>query len=326
MTPSPDTTAAPVLSVILPAPGRVALVERVVAALGRQSLAGRMELVLVAERPEEALPVALTAPFGSVRIVERRQWTTMNEARVAGVCRANAPVVVFAEDHCLPTPGWAEALVAAHGEPWAAVGPAVLNGNPATRISWANLAVEYGPWLHPVRPGACRHVPGHNSSYKRSVLVEYGQRLAEMLEAESVLHWDLQRRGMAVAMEPAARTRHENFSRFGPSLRLRFGGGRLFAASRARQWPWWRRALFAAGSAALPWVRTWRALRDLRRVDDTRRRRGLVPVIFTLLIFDAVGEAVGYASGPGDQARRLSAIETDRARFMSSRDRAALGR
>ena len=323
MTSCADPTVLPVLSVIVPAPGRLASVERVVASLGQQSLAGQMELVVVAEHPNVGLPAWLTTPFGWVQVVARPVWTTMTEARVAGILRARAPIVALCEDHCFPAPGWAEALLAAHQGPWAAVGPAFLNANPVTRISWANLAVEYGPWLHPVTPGACHHVPGHNSSYKRSMLVAYGERLSEMLEAESILHWDLQRRGYAVAMEPAARTRHENFSRFRPSILLRFSSGRLFAASRALRWPWWRRALFAVGSAVLPFLRSWRALRDLRRVGDTRPRRGLGLVIFTLLVFDALGEVIGYAMGAGDQSRRLSEIEHDRARFMSARDRVA---
>ena len=318
---SADSTATPVLSVILPAPERLGLLERVVTALGGQSLASRMEIVIVVEHPDEPLPAWLTSAVGWVQVVPRRSWTTMTAARAAGVLHARAPLVVFCEDHCYPADGWAEALVAAHQAPWAAVGPAILNANPITRVSWANLSVEYGPWLHPVSPGACAHVPGHNSCYKRSVLLEYGERLPEMMEAESVMHWDLQQRGLAVAMAPAARTRHENFSRVGPSVLLRFSGGRLFAASRARGWPLWRRAMYAVGSAVLPCLRTWRALRDLRRVDDGRPRRGLALVIFLLLTVDAIGEAVGYAVGAGDQSRRLSAIEHDRGRFMSARDR-----
>ena len=320
MTSSADTPPSPVLSVILPAPDRLALVERVVQTLGQQALASQMELVLVAEHPEPGLPAALLAPFGWVQVVPQPNWTTMTDARVAGIWHARAPIVAICEDHCFPVPGWADALVAAHQGPWAAVGPAILNANPATRVSWANLGIEYGPWLHPVPPGACAHVPGHNSSYKREVLVDYGNRLATLFEAESVLHWDLQRRGQAVVMEPAARTRHQNFSRFGPSILLRFCSGRIFAANRAYRWPWWRRALYSVGSVVLPVVRTWRTLRHLRRVSDTRPRRGLSLVIFTLLCVDAVGESVGYVFGQGLQSQRLSAIEHDRARFMSSRD------
>lgn len=315
-----ERTQEPLLSVVLPVPDAMPQVFEVLEACGRQSLASRIEMVLVARDAAQPIPAELTSPFHACRVVPLPAWTSMTLARTVGVQAATAPIVALAEDHCFPAPGWAEALLRAHREPWAAVGPAFLNANPATRVSWANFAVEYGPWLHPVARGAAAHVPGHNASYKRDLLLAYGDDLEAMLEAESVLHWDLQRRGLQVAMEPDARVRHRNFSRWQPSIALRFCGGRLFAASRARGWPWWKRAVYAAGCPALPVIRTWRALRDLRRLDDTRPRRGLAPAIAGLLVFDALGEAAGYALGEGAASRQLGAIEFNRQRFMSARD------
>ena len=48
------------------------------------------------------------------------------------------------------------------------------NANPKSAISWANLLIEYGPWLDPAPAGKASHLPGHNSSYKRDVLLGYG--------------------------------------------------------------------------------------------------------------------------------------------------------
>ena len=81
-------------------------------------------------------------------------------------------IVAFVEDHCFPTPGWAEALLRAHERAWAGVGPVVLNANPKRTLSWANLLIEYGPWLHPRERGTVSHIPGHNSSYSLVVLME----------------------------------------------------------------------------------------------------------------------------------------------------------
>ena len=39
------------------------------------------------------------------------------------------------------------------------------------------------------------YLPGHNSSYKRDVLLGYGDRLESMMESETVLHWDLRAKG-----------------------------------------------------------------------------------------------------------------------------------
>jgi len=97
-------------------------------------------------------------------------------------------VVAFTEDHSFPTPVWAEALIARHREPWAAVGPAFLNGNPQTLRSWTNLLIEYGPWLDPLEAGVRDHIPPHNSSYKRDLLLAYGDELQGLVEAS---RWDL---------------------------------------------------------------------------------------------------------------------------------------
>ncbi|HET6317563.1 MAG TPA: glycosyltransferase, partial [Chloroflexota bacterium] len=254
--------------------------------------------------------------------VDLAVWRSSAEARTAGITKARAPVVALVEDHCFPTPGWARALLRAHERAWAGVGPVILNANPKLTLSWANLLIEYGPWLHPRERGACSHMPGHNGSYKRAVLLEYGERLANMLEAESVLHWDLQRRGHAVALEPEARSRPQNFERFAPSLRLRFQAGRHFAAHRSQGWRWTRRAVYALGSPLLPLLRTWRVREHAARLEDTRARPWLLPAVFVLLVADAMGEAAGYAFGRGSTSTILVDLEFHRERFRATSDEA----
>ena len=246
-------SGTPALSVIVLVPDRFGTVAEVVSHLAAQDRRGEMEIVLVTPVEIDVPPDAMTS-FQRWQIVRVPDWRSTARARAAGVAAAGSPIVAFVEDHCFPTPGWAHALVEAHRDDWAAVGPVILNANPSSTISWANLLIEYGPWLHPREGGAALHVPGHNSSYKRERLLAYGDRLPALLEAESVLHWDLGLQGFRVAIEPRARSRHKNFARFRPSLRLRFQSGRLFAGSRALSWPAGRRAGVRRGlaRAALP--------------------------------------------------------------------------
>ena len=77
-----------------------------------------------------------------------------------------------------PEAGWAAALIAAHEGPWAVVGPAIRNANPATVVSWCDFVVGYGPWMDPVEAGPAPFLPGHNSCYKKAILLEYGTRWA----------------------------------------------------------------------------------------------------------------------------------------------------
>lgn len=235
---------------------------------------------------------------------------------------ARAKVIAFAEDHAFPAPGWAEALVKRHSEEWAAVGPVMSNANPRSATSWANLLIEYAPWLEPCTAGEREHLPGHNGSYKRALLLEYGERLEAMLDAESVLHWDLRSRGRRLYLEPRARTFHQNFSARAPSLALRFNGGRLFASARARGWPAWRRALYACASPLIPLVRCARIVGELSKPGRPRQLLPRVlPALFALLVFDGAGELVGYALGAGGSMRKLSDMEFHRGRYMAARDR-----
>lgn len=306
-------SAVPALSAIVLVPDRFASVAEVVRHLAAQDRRGEMEVVFVTPVDLDVPPEAV-AGFERSTVVRLAEWRSTAEARAAGVAASASPVVVFVEDHCFPSAGWAAALIDAHDDDWAAVGPVMLNANPAFTISWANLMIEYGPWLHPWEPGAVSHLPGHNSSYKRDRLLAYGGRLPSLLGAESVLHWDLGRQGYRLAIEPRARTRHKNFARFWPSIWLRFHCGRLFAGSRAHTWPASRRLAFAAGSPVLPLLRTWR-LRALLRRHTTRRTPLVAPAVFVLLAVDAIGECTGYLSGQGSSLTAMNDIEFHRDRF-----------
>jgi hypothetical protein len=198
----------------------------------------------------------------------------------------------------------------------------VTNANPRTAVSWANLLIEYMEWLHPASRGPTRHLPGHNSAYKRDVLLRYGATLGEWLEVESLLHWDLVANGLRLCLEPAARTGHLNYSRLSASIPLRFWGGKLFAARRRRGWSAARRLLYIAGAPLIPVVRLARILRHLQR--PGRRVPGLagvLPLTAFLLVCNTAGELAGYALGAGSASKRLVDLDFRRERFVSEADR-----
>ncbi len=223
---------SPAISVVVPAETADSI-RPLLSHLRRQTVAERIELIVVAPSgaPLE-LEESATAAFAAARTltIPAAELTDLPLARAAGVRSAAAPIVAFTETHCFAEPGWAEALIAAHEGPWAAVGPAFVNGNPGTAVSWSNLLIDYGPWIEPVKAGPVRDLPGHNSSYDTAELRAYGERLEAMLAAEFVMHDEMRSRGRALYLEPAARTRHHNVTRLGSWLPERFHAGRAFAA------------------------------------------------------------------------------------------------
>lgn len=315
---------APALSVVLARAGGPDSIATTVRHLLAQTIRERIELLVVGPRSEEgAPPPAGVDALGGYAFVSVSAVDSIARANAAGVRAAGAPVIALAEDHCFPEPGWAEALVAAHATGrYAAVGPAVTNANPGSRLSWADFVIGYGPWALPVATGEMPFLPGHNSSYDRAELLGLGDRLEEMLAAETVLHMDLARRGRRLLLCAEARTAHVNFSLVRPWLRIQMQNGRVFAGTRAAGWPARRRAVWCAASPLIPPVRLARSLRmvaRLRRADA--RVVGGVPFLILGLLLDGVGQALGYARGPGGSARALARYEFRRVDFVRAADR-----
>jgi hypothetical protein len=311
---------APALSVILVATGDYALIRAAVRNLTRQRDV-TIELVIAGPR---ALEQSITeddrgdlATFTRWQHVVIPDGTPFDAARAAGVRAAGAPIVAFTEDHSFPQPGWAAALVAAFDDGVSVVGPVVENGNPRSAVSWANFLLEYGEWMPPGRRDGHSHLPGHNSAYRRDVLLALGGRLTTMIEAESVLHWELAREGHRLKQEPGARTRHVNFSRFRPSLALRYHLGRQFAARRAGSWSVAKRAAYAAAFPLVALVRVARVARLGVGSDALPAVVMALPMVALMVTVSSIGEAVGNLTRQaGASGAYLSDIEHDRRRFM----------
>jgi len=313
----------PKLSVVVVTPDNYATVRKTIKSLRAQNCCAEIEIILVGPSIEDLEPdISVLNDFASYRLIGIGPVTSTARARAAGVHASSAAIVAFAEDHAYPAPGWAAALIRRHQENWAAVAPVMANANPRSITSWANLLIEYATWLDPCEGGERDHLPGHNGSYKHSVLMDYGDRLEAMLDAESILHWDLRAHGHRLYLEPQARTFHENFSAVWPSIPLRFNGGRLFAAARARPWPIWRRALFTVAAPLIPAVRCARIARELLRPGrPCRQLPRVLPALIFGLVWDGAGEMLGYACGAGKAMAILSDMEFHRDRFLSRTDK-----
>jgi glycosyl transferase family 2 len=306
--------AAPALTVVLPTWDTFDALRTTVAHLTAQTVAESIELIICAPSAERAMVDAETVRgLHSVRVLETGPLRETGPVRARAVREAAARVVAFAEDHCFPYPDWAEALLAAHAEPHAAVGPAVHNANPESTISWADLLIEYGRWVAPGRRREVEMLPGHNSSYKRDVLLAYGNQLDSLMEAETVLFWDLRRRGYTLLFEPAARVRHTNFSRLRPFLHVQWHLGRAFAGKRAEPWSLARRAAYALASPAIPFIRLSHVFRAAIENRVPLWRLVLIsPVVVAGLAVDCVAQATGAAFGGGRSTVQLTAYEFHR--------------
>jgi hypothetical protein len=318
-------TGAPRLSAILLAPEAVEHVATTVRHLAAQTVAAEIELVLVTAGAEGDVGNRLElGPLAGYRVVELPAMRSNASGYAAGVRAATAPVVVLCEDHSYPDPGWAEALLGAYEEDIAAVGPVVRHAGPGGKISWADHLIGYGPWLDPTPTADVAYLPGHNSSYRRDVLLAYEPELETWLEAETVLHWDLRRRGLRLRLESRARTNHFGISRPRSWLAATFLQSRAFAGRRTDGDGPTRRLLWTLATPLIPAVRLRRGLRNLRRCPEAPPVASVAPALVLELLVSAAGEAVGYALGAGSAPQRVYVYEYLRTRHVNARDRAAM--
>lgn len=318
----------PALAVVLVTPGSFDDVRKIVRCLRKQTVRDQIELLIVTRscaafgsNPDEL------AGFGRVELIECEDLSRVADAKVLAVRRATAPVIAFAEDHCFPEADWGEALLAAHGEGWAGVGPSVRNANPSTALSCSAYLMHWAPWIEPTSAGAAPTTAWHNSSYRRAVLLDLGDDLARLLVVEGFLQAALRRRGHQLYVEQAARVSHMNVSRGAAWVGHEFWGGRLYAGQRVRweRWSWLRRVQYAAGSPLIPMVRLWRLLRILQRGGRlTEFFPRALPLVAVGLLVHALGEATGYLFGGGNAERHYSRYEMYRARDLAPRDLAVM--
>jgi hypothetical protein len=311
-----NNARAPEMSVVLVTPDGYETIRKTLAHLRGQTARERLEIVIVAPSQSRLrLQAGDFRDFAGSRLVELEEIQSIGSANAAGVRHASAPVVALAEDHSFPDPRWAEVLIEAHRDKWAAVGPAVRNANPGSIVSWADFLIAYGPWMEGVSAGAVQHLPGHNSSYKRSVLLEYGTALDTMLEAESVLHWDLQSKGHRLYLEPRAKTSHLNFGVFSSWMAAQFYSARMFATIRSRQWATRKRLFYACAAPLIPAVRFRRILGQALQHSQRLPAR-VVALLMLGLIVSAAGEMSGYALGAGRSRKILTRLEFHRIRYI----------
>jgi hypothetical protein len=309
------------LSVVLVAGPCRERAQRVLDALGAQTARHRIELVLVDLSPG-ARP--LRTPEGvPVQRIDRAGTERWGPARADGLRAARAPVVAFIEDHCYPELDWAEAVIAAHRGPWAGVGYAFTNANPETYVSRASMLARYGAFADPARPGEAPLVSGNNVSYKRDVLLGLGDDLDDLLAIDFNVQARLRRQGHRFFVEAGALAAHENYERVSDDGRTGRAYCRLLASERARseRWGRMRRLLYGIGAPlGAPMIRLARLTGGLRGRGQLWRDFALGwPVIATMYLWDASGEAAGYLRGAGRAQREALRWELEEIRAGASR-------
>jgi len=274
-------------------------IERLVHALQTQSMASRMEVIfadIAADGAPELQPVAGVATT-VVRLPDSRD---VGHARAEALRRARAPVVAYLEDHTVPSPGWAAAVVATMRDPQAvAAAYAFTNGSPDTWWYRSVFMVEYGSMAYPLPRTADGLMAANNVAYRREPLLALGDRLDALLEQDFFLQRAMGQ-DLRVVLAREAVLAHQTNTFVGELLRGHFEFGRFFAARRVQHEKWsLAKRLCAAPAVPLlvPLLRLGRMVRCLPGRSLWGTFLSALPAYALLYTCDALGEACGYLGG-----------------------------
>ena len=276
--------------------------------------------VIVADRCGDGTAERIEATRPDVRVLRAAAGTTLPELRAQALAEAVGSFVLVTEDHTVVPPDWIEQLVAAlEGAPEhiAAAGGPVENAMTERAVDWAAFLCEYSRYLpgvsgDPDAPGArdpdgeVDDIPGMNIAYRREALDAAGPEALTRGFWESTVHPSLLASGRRFLQLPDCVILHRKRFGFGYFVSQRFHYSRYFAGERFPAEQRARRALYAVLSAALPPVLLIRMARDLRR--SPRHLHAFLRALPALVCFALVwgiGEAVGYAAGPGDSLVKI---------------------
>lgn len=298
----------PALSVVVTVVGGAACVRRCLAALVPQADAASAEVIVPFDRFCGEVK-ELGDAFPRVHFVEVADLGAAADPRVSshahrlydrrravGLGLARGGIIAMTEDHAVPAPDWCGQVLAAHALPHAVIGGAIENGEDRL-LNWAWYYCDFGRYGRPFTPGPAVYVSDVNVSYKRRA-VEATRALWQHAYHETTVHWTLRSRGETVFLDPRPVVfQHRPPLALAVAYRERIAWGRVFAETRAHGLPAWRRAAYAAGTAALPPLLAARVIRHMRR-----QGRGaalmcrVLPLTYWLLTGWAAGEFLGYLS------------------------------
>lgn len=287
----------PRLSVLLPATLGYDSIVTALAAWDAQTRRSELEILILC--PENLGPTAgQAAALGPGHVVVPTGSADLHEMRAIGIRQAAAEYVVLAEDHCLPDPDYAEAILARLAEGWDGVGPALRPGIRSTSWSEASFLIGYGEWMEPVASGPTRILCGWNGTLRTRLLRDLGDELSGLIRVGAFAIAEIGRRGGRFYLENGARMRHFDPPGFAREFHLLFIVGLGFGAMRTRTWPAPARLLYPLAAPAIAFLHWKRGCDQFRRAGRAAGLRfGTLAAAALLAGAWAIGEAIGAVVG-----------------------------
>ncbi len=280
----------PKLSILLPAMKGYHSVRAVLEAWEAQTCRGQLEILVVCPGVSAAAPATL--PCGQVIVPVGA--VDLHEARAIGMQHVSADYVTLAEDHCLPDPDWARAILNRIDEGWDAVASTLRPGERACSWAEGSFLLGYSEWMSPVSGGPTKVLCGWNGTIRTQLLRQFEPGLASELLVGAFLVRQLGEQGHRFYLEDSARMRHFDPRGGIREVLLLLIVGLGFGAMRTRRWPLAARLLYPLATPAVAFLHWKRAFAHYRRAGAACGLRANAPIAAAALALAwGLGEAAG---------------------------------
>jgi hypothetical protein len=228
------------------------------------------------------------------------------QGRYRGYRLAVGEIIAITEDHCLAPPDWGERMLSSHQRHGAAaaIGGSVENAADRRIMDWASFLIVQVAVMAPIRSGTARRLSGAvNVSYKRNALADISDN--DGMGAMDGLHQGMLRsRGELLVADDEIRIAHDQSLGFRGTTAIHYHAGRTMSGFRRQTMgpiDWVR----FIGAFVIPLARFGRIVAIGTRKGYARHILTGGPAIVWLLYSQALGQFIGFLSGPGDSASQV---------------------
>lgn len=305
-------SANPLLTVVVIAGNNRERTQRMLRSVLEQDIAEKIVIRVFdrADKPARELP-ELNRSNIAYEPVDKR--TTLGELRARATRSASAEVIAFVEEHVVVPPGWARESLRRHNEGYAGVSGILAAGNPHHRWARIVFSVTYGSYTLPTRGGDATEIPGANSSFIRSKLLNVGDDLELLLGSDILLIRRLRAKGEKLYRAANLPLKHWNDIEFRDAWVALFYSGQIYICNRLtlERWSLMRRALCLAVTPLVPFVRVFRNYKHGERNGaDVKQFVADLPALLLFHAASAAGMAAGLLFGYQNSERKFADCET----------------
>jgi len=225
----------PAASVVVCAYKSRQTITRCLEALSSQETSLAYEVIVV-ESSGDGTGDLIRERFPRVRLIESPHRLFLGAAKNVGAEAASAELVLFIDSDCVAEAAWLDKICKALTlRKCAAVGGAILNGNPETPVSVAAYISEFSHLFPVGRSRRIDYLPGGNAGYRADVFRAYGGfEFTEPLYVDLMLGKRLSASGEKLLFEPDIRVMHWHRDSLKEHVSHQIKRGRAAALARRR--------------------------------------------------------------------------------------------